>query len=231
MTPPPLMARCAAELLGTFGMVLIGAGSIMVDAITGGRVTQAGIGLSFGVAVTAMVYATRHVSGGIINPAVTVALALAGRFPWRDVPPYAASQLAGAAAACLLLLAVLGSHARMGATMPSGSPWESLGLEVLLTLLLMGVVLCVSGGRRDIQRVAPILIGATVGLEATFGGPVSGASMNPARSFGPALVGAAWAHHWIYWAGPLLGAAGAVLLSGVARRAVGRPSRSSSVSG
>lgn len=224
-----MIKLCAAELLGTFGMVLIGCGSIMVDAMTGGRVTQAGIGLSFGVGVTAMVYATRNVSGAYINPAVTVGLALAGRCPWRDVPPYAACQLAGAVAACLLLLAVLGSHARMGATIPSGSPWESLGLEVLLTLLLMGVVLCVSGGGRRIRWAAPVLIGATVGLEATFGGPVSGASMNPARSFGPALVGEAWAHHWIYWAGPLVGAAGAVGLFAAARRAGGGPSRSSDV--
>ncbi|MCE2405720.1 MAG: aquaporin [Dehalococcoidia bacterium] len=227
MALPPIIWRYAAELLGTFGMVLIGTGSIMVDALTGGRVTQAGIGLSFGIAVTAMIYATRHVSGAFINPAVTLGLAMAGRFPWRDVPLYVVFQLAGAAAASLLLLAALGSQAQMGATMPSGSVWESLGLEVLLTFLLMGVILYVSSSRWDLQWAAPVLIGATVGLEATFGGPISGASMNPARSFGPALVGVAWSHHWIYWVGPLVGAAGAVALFALVCRATRDLSRSS----
>ena len=227
MVSSPIIWRCAAELVGTFGMVFIGAGSIMLDAATGGRVTQAGIGLSFGIAVTAMIYATRHISGAFINPAVTVGLALAGRRQWRDVPPYVVFQLAGAAGASLLLLALLGSQAQMGATMPSGSVWESLGLEALLTFLLMGVVLYVSSGRWDLRWAAPVLIGATVGLEATFGGPISGASMNPARSFGPALVGMAWSHHWVYWVGPMAGAAGAAVLFALGCRAVRDPVQSS----
>ena len=207
-----MLKRCVAEAVGTFGLVFAGTGAIMVDSLSGGELGQVGVGLSFGLAVAAMIYATGHISGAHINPAVTLGLILCRRLPIRELPAYWAFQLGGAALASLVLRGLLGSVADMGATLPSGTQWESLGMEVLLTFFLVLVVMAVVTHARAIGPAAPLAIGATVGLEAMFAGPISGASMNPARSFGPALVGWVWDSHWIYWAAPLLGAAGASAL-------------------
>lgn len=184
----------------------------MVDHISGGVVTNLGIGLTFGLIVAAMIYTLGHVSGAHINPAVTFGFAVASRFPWKEVPFYGAAQLAGAAAASLVLWGLLGNVGEMGATTPSGSVWQSFGAEILLTFFLMLVIISVATDPRARTQAAPLAIGATVALEATFAGPISGASMNPARSFGPALVGWVWDHHWIYWVATVIGAAVAVLL-------------------
>ena len=207
-----LFRRCAAEFTGTFGLVFAGTGAIMVDRLSGGVVTNLGIGLTFGLIVAAMIYTLGHVSGAHINPAVTLGFAIARRFPWREVPFYAAAQLGGAAAASLVLWGLLGKAADMGATTPSGDVWQSFGAEILLTFFLMLVIIAVATDPRARAQAAPIAIGATVALEATFAGPISGASMNPARSFGPALVGWVWDHHWIYWVATVIGAALAVML-------------------
>ena len=207
-----LFRRCAAEFTGTFGLVFAGTGAIMVDQLSGGVVTNLGIGLTFGLIVAAMIYSLGHVSGAHINPAVTIGFAVARRFPWREVPFYGIAQLCGAAAASLVLWGLLGNAADMGATTPSGNVWQSFGLEILLTFFLMLVIISLATDPRARRQAAPLAIGATVALEATFAGPISGASMNPARSFGPALVGWVWDHHWIYWVATVIGAALAVWL-------------------
>ena len=143
----------------------------MVDELSGGRVTHLGIGLTFGLIVAAMIFATGHISGAHINPAVTLAFAISRHFPWKRVPCYILAQLAGAAAAGLTLLAILGDVAHMGATLPTGSDPQALGLEVVLTFFLMFVIMAVATDARAEGNIAAIAIGATVALESTFAGP------------------------------------------------------------
>ncbi len=201
-----LLLRCVAEFVATFGMVLAASGAVMVNEVSGGQITHVGMALTPGLAVAAMIYAAGHISGAHINPAVTLAFALARHFPWRDVPLYWVAQLAGAAAASLALRAALGPVADMGGTFPAGSAAQSLGFEMMLAFLLMFVIMAVATDVRAVGQAAAIAIGMTVALEVMFAGPISGASMNPARSFGPALVGWNWTAHWVYWVGPIPGA-------------------------
>ncbi len=201
-----LLKRATAELIGTFGLVFAGTGAIVVNEVSGGAVTHVGIGLTFGLIVAAMILAAGHISGAHINPAVTLGFWSTGRFPAREVPWYVAAQLLGASAASLVVRVLIGDHARLGATLPAGSAAQSLGLEVLLTFFLMFVIMAVVTDARTNGQLAAIAIGGTVTLEALFAGPISGASMNPARSFGPALVGGYFTAHWLYWVGPIAGA-------------------------
>ncbi|CAN5234209.1 aquaporin [soil metagenome] len=201
------MRRYAAEFLGTFLLVFAGPGAVVINEVSGGGVGSLGIGLSFGLAVMAAIYSVGHLSGAHINPAVTVAFALARHFPWSQVPGYVIAQLAGACAASAVLLVLFGDVADLGAAVPSGSALQALGLEVILTLFLMFVVAAVATDVRAVGQAAAIAIGGYVALAATFAGPIAGASMNPARSFGPALMGGVWIHYWVYWVGPLAGAA------------------------
>lgn len=199
--------RLLAEAFGTFFLVLAGCGAVVVNARTG-ALGHVGVALTFGLVVTAMVAATGHVSGAHINPAVTAAFALFRHFPWREVPAYVAAQVAGAAAAAALLVALFGTApGAVGATVPLGDPLQSLLLEVVLSAALMFVITAVATDTRAVGEMAALAIGATVALDALWGGPISGASMNPARSFGPALLAGVWRAHWIYWLGPLLGTA------------------------
>lgn len=206
------MRRLAAEFAGTFLLVFAGPGAVVINEISGGGVGSLGIGLSFGLAVMVAIYAVGHISGAHINPAVTVAFALSRHFPWRLVPFYIVAQLLGACAGSAAHLALFGDVASLGATSPSGSSWQALGLEVILTLFLMFVIAAVATDVRAVGQAAAIAIGGYVALAATFAGPIAGASMNPARSFGPALLSGTWNGHWVYWAGPLLGAALGVFL-------------------
>jgi aquaporin NIP len=199
-----------AEALGTFALVFAGTGAIVVNDVSGGALGHTGVAMTFGLVVMAMIYALGATSGAHLNPAVTLAFVAARRFPAARVPAYVAAQLAGALAASLLLRALFPQHATLGATLPAGPAWQSFVLESVLAFLLMLVILRVSSGASEVGLLAGAAIGATVGLEALFAGPICGASMNPARSLAPAAVAGVWTHAWIYVAAPLLGALAAV---------------------
>lgn len=199
--------RAAAESIGTFFLVLIGAGAAAVNAAIGGGIGVAGIALAFAFVIIAMVYALGHLSGAHLNPAVTVAFWSTRRFPTRDVAPYLVAQCAGAIAAAAVLRAVLGDVGHLGATVPSVAPYVSIPgafvIEWLLSFALMLVIMAVATDERVAPGFAPIAVGLTVGFCALTGGPLTGASMNPARSLGPALVGGEWRAHWLYWVAPV----------------------------
>lgn len=208
MGRPDLARRALAEGLAAFALVFAGCGAIVADASYGGALGAVGVALVFGLIIMVMVYATGHLSGAHINPAVTVAFTLTRHFPSRDAVAYVAAQLAGAVLGALLLLAVWPDQpAGLGATVPSIGVGSALAYEVVLTAFLMFVIMAVATDTRAVGAAAAIAIGGTVGLDALFGGPVTGASMNPARSFGPALASGEWTDFWLYVAGPLLGAA------------------------
>jgi MIP family channel proteins len=208
--------RALAELVGTFALVFAGTGAITIDAYTGGAVTHVGIGLTFGLIVMVMIYAIGHISGAHINPAVTLAFATTRHFPMRLVPVYLAAQFAGAVLASLTLRGMFGTAGSLGATVPRGSAGQSFLLEIVLTVFLMFVIMAVATDVRAVGQSAAIAIGGTVGLEALFAGPISGASMNPARSLAPALVSWTWTSQWLYIVGPIVGALiGALVYSAV----------------
>lgn len=195
----------AAEFIGTFALVFAGAGAIMVDATTG-ALGHVGVAISFGLVIMVMIYAVGHVSGAHFNPAVTLAFALTRHFPWPRLVGYWAAQVLGALVAAAILRGSLGDVAHVGATLPSGSQRQSFLWEVVLTFFLMFVIMAVATDTRAVGEAAAIAIGGTVGLDAMFGGPISGASMNPARSVGPAFVSGDLHALWIYVAAPLTGA-------------------------
>lgn len=200
------MKKLLAEALGTFALIFAGTGAIIVNHASNGAISHAGIALTFGLVVLAMIYSFGDVSGAHLNPAVSVAFAAAGRFPWREVPGYIAAQSVGAFSASGLLRVLFPADLTLGATLPTGTANQSFILEIVLTFLLMLVVLSVSTGAKEKGITAGIAIGAVIALEAMFAGPVSGASMNPVRSFAPAVVSGHLEHLWIYLAGPLIGA-------------------------
>ena len=203
-----LARRAAAEALAAFALVFAGCGAIVSDDRYGQPLGPLGVALAFGLVIMVMVYATGHLSGAHINPAVTIAFALTRHFPPRQAAAYIVAQLAGAAGAALLLLALWPEQpAELGATVPTVGAGSALTYEAVLTALLMFVIMAVATDVRAVGAGAAIAIGGAVGLDALFGGPVTGASMNPARSFGPALAAGAWEDFWIYVAGPVLGAA------------------------
>lgn len=202
-----------AEGIGTFILVFAGTGSVIVNSISNGAVTHLGISFVFGAVVAALIYGMGHLSGAHFNPAVTLGFWASGFFPKRRVLPYILAQILGAIAASTLLLISLGSVANLGATLPLNGNWlQSLVLEIVLSFILMFVILGSGLDRRAHVGFAGLAIGLTVGLEAAFMGPITGASMNPARSLGPAVVAGIWQHHWIYWVAPILGAQLAVVV-------------------
>ena len=204
------MKRYAAELFGTFALVFAGTGAIVVNQVTGGTITHVGVALTFGLVVLAMIYSVGDISGAHLNPAVTLGFWFARRLPARDVPFFIASQMAGAILASTALRILFPANAMLGGTQPSGSPLQSFVMEWILTTLLMWVILNVSTGSREKGVTAGIAVGAVITLEALFGGPICGASMNPARSLAPALVSGHLENLWIYLSAPLLGALTAV---------------------
>ena len=224
------MRRLVAEAVGTFALVFAGTGAIVIDQVSGGAVTHAGVAVTFGLVVMAMIYAVGEVSGAHFNPAVTVGFFVAGRLPGRRVLPYVASQLLGAVAASLLLRSLFGNVASLGATLPRGPATQSFVLEVVLTAMLMFVILCVATGSKEQGLMAGIAIGGTVALEAMFAGPICGASMNPARSVAPAVVSGNLRDLWVYVAAPLVGAAVAVGVWRAVRAPAESPAEAKSVS-
>ena len=202
----PLARSLVAEAIGTFALVFAGCGAIMVDAQTG-ALGHVGVAITFGLVIMAMIYAVGHVSGAHFNPAVTLSFALARHFPRRQVPLYWGAQLAGALLAAALLRGSLGNIAHVGATYPSGSDRQAFLWEAVLSFFLMFVIMAVATDTRAVGEAAAIAIGGTVGLDAMFGGPITGASMNPARSLGPGIVSGDLHAIWIYLLAPIVGAA------------------------
>ena len=191
--------------MGTFALVFAGAGAIVVDARTH-ALGHVGVAITFGLVIMVMIYAVGHVSGAHFNPAVTFAFALTRHFPWARAVAYWGAQVAGALIAAALISVSVGNDAHLGATLPSGSQAQSFVWEFVLTFFLMFVIIAVATDTRAVGESAAIAIGGTVGLDAMFGGPISGASMNPARSLGPAVVGGDLHALWLYIAAPLAGA-------------------------
>ena len=199
------LRRCVAEAIGTFCLVFAGTAAIVVDA-AGGGVTHVGVSMVFGLVVFAMIAAVGDVSGAHINPAVTFGFWLAGRFPATRIAGYVASQIVGGILASGVVHLLFPLDATLGATRPSGTVGQAWALEVVLTAMLMYLILAVSSGSREKGITAGLAIGGMVTLGALLGGPVSGASMNPARSLGPALVSWNFAHIWLYPVATILGA-------------------------
>lgn len=191
-------------------MIFCGTGAIVINQQTGGVVTHAGIALTFGLIVMAMIYASGDISGAHMNPAVTIAFTLAGRLPLKQILPYVLSQGTGAFLASLTLKLLFPANQSLGETLPAGSIMQSFVLEFLLTFFLMLVIINVATGSKEQGMFAGLAIGSTVLLEAMFAGPVCGASMNPIRSLAPALVSGRTEHLWLYIAAPTLGAALAI---------------------
>ena len=189
-----------AEFIGAFALVFVGCGTIAV-----GKVDALGVALAFGITIGVMWYAVGHISGGQFNPAVSIGLAVAGRLPWARVPTYAVAQVAGAIVAAVLLRLSLGADVSLGVTHPSGSDAQSLLVEGVLTFFLVFVVASVATDPRAVRQAGGVAVGGTIVFDALVGGPISGASMNPARSFGPALVAGDWAGLWIYIVAPIVG--------------------------
>jgi MIP family channel proteins len=218
----PLARRAAAEGLAAFALVFAGCGAIVADARYDGALGVVGVALVFGLVIMVMVYATGHLSGAHINPAVTIAFVLTRHFPRAEALAYVGAQVAGATAAASVLLAVWPDQpAELGATLPSVAAGSALVYELVMTALLMFVIMAVATDTRAVGAAAAIAIGGAVGLGAIFGGPVTGASMNPARSLGPALAAGEWTDIWIYLTAPVLGA----LTGALAYQAVRAPRR------
>jgi aquaporin NIP len=206
LMPAPLPRALVAEAIGTFALVFAGAGAVMVDAKTH-ALGHVGVAITFGLVIMAMIYAVGHISGAHFNGAVTLAFALTRHFPWQRAGGYWAAQLIGAIAAAALLRGSLGNIAYVGATIPSGSQAQSFLWELVMTAFLMFVILAVATDTRAVGEAAAIAIGGTIGLDAMFGGPISGASMNPMRSMGPAFVSGNLHALWLYIVAPVIGAA------------------------
>jgi aquaporin NIP len=209
LSPQSLTKRALAEALGVFALVFGGCGAIITDDRYDGAIGTLGIAVAFGLIVIFAVYATGPLSGGHINPAVTLALTITRQFPAHEAITYVGAQAAGASAGALTLLAVWPHKPHhLGATLPTVGVGSAFVYEFVLTAFLMFVIMVVRADTRDTGAAAAIAIGAIVGLAGLMAGPVTGASMNPARSFGPALVSGEWRDFWVYVAGPLLGGAG-----------------------
>lgn len=206
------MQRYISELIGTFALVFCGPGAIIMNDVSGGAVSHVGIAITFGLIVMAMIYSIGEISGAHINPAVTIAFWASGRFDKREVLPYITAQIIGALLASSILYFLFPTHETQGVTLPSDTAIQSFILEVILTFILMFVIIKVSTGSKEIGTMAGIAIGGTVGLEAMFAGPITGASMNPARSIAPALFSGHLEHLWLYIIAPIIGALLAIVV-------------------
>ena len=205
------MKNYIAEFIGTFAMIFCGTGAMTINEVTGGDVTHVGIGITWGLIVMAMIYAFGEISGAHFNPAVSIAFAYAKKFSWKEVPKYIFFQVAGAFAASLLLMWLFPKSELLGATIPSVDIWRAFVLELILTFFLMVVIINVSTGSKEMGMMAGIAIGSVVLLEALFAGPITNASMNPARSLAPNIVSGNIKGLWLYILAPIIGALLAVV--------------------
>ncbi|MEO9572054.1 MAG: MIP family channel protein [Polaribacter sp.] len=205
------MKKYISEFIGTFSLIFCGTGAMTVNEVTGGDVTHVGIAMTWGLIVMAMIYAFGETSGAHFNPAVTIAFAYAKKFSWKEVPKYIIAQVLGAFAASLVLWFLFPTSELLGSTIPTVDVWRAFVLEILLTFFLMLVIINVSTGSKEIGVVAGIAIGAVVLLEAMFAGPITNASMNPARSLAPNIVSGNIEGLWLYMIAPILGALLAVV--------------------
>ena len=205
------MKKYISEFIGTFSLIFCGTGAMTVNEVTGGDVTHVGIAITWGLIVMAMIYAFGETSGAHFNPAVTIAFAYAKKFSWKEVPKYIIAQVFGAFAASLVLWFLFPTSEFLGSTIPTVDVWRAFVMEVLLTFFLMVVIINVSTGSKEIGVVAGIAIGAVVLLEAMFAGPITNASMNPARSLAPNIVSGNTKGLWLYMIAPILGALLAVV--------------------
>jgi len=207
-----LRKKCLAEFLGTFALVFLGTGAMTVNEVTDGSVSHVGIAVTFGLVVMAMIYALGNISGAHLNPAVTVGFWVYKKFPRKEVLPYVSAQVLAAILASLLLKFLFPASELLGATVPYDSALQCFILEFILTFFLMLVIINVSTGSKEQGLIAGIAIGAVVLIEAMWAGPITGASMNPARSIGPDLARMVFSHSWIYILAPVFGALGAVFV-------------------
>lgn len=205
------MPKYLAEFIGTFSLVFCGCGAIVINDLTGGMITHPGVATIFGLIIAVMIYSVGDISGAHFNPAVSVAFAISGTFSWKQVPPYVLSQCLAAILACGILLFLFPETTTLGESLPAGSLSQSFVLEIILTFFLMFVIINLSQGVKGMGLIAGLAIGLTVLLAALLGGPICGASMNPARSLGPALVFQNLQALWIYLTAPFLGSSLAVL--------------------
>jgi MIP family channel proteins len=213
MQPPDLLRRAVAECFATFTLVFAGCGAVIADTRYNGALGAVGVAFVFGLAIMTMIYATGHLSGAHMNPGVTIAFTLTRHFPLRDALAYVPAQLLGATgAAGVLCLAWTDKPAHLGATVPTVGAGQAFLYEVVMTTFLMFVIMAVATDARAVGASAAIAIGGTIGLDALFGGPVTGASMNSARSFGPALISGEWHDFWVYALAPPAGAVIGALL-------------------
>ncbi len=200
-----LYRQALSEFIGTFMMVFAGTSAIVINDLYGGQITHLGIALVFGLVVAAVIYSLGPISGAHINPAVTIAFCLARRFPKEKIPAYITAQIGGAVVASIIVFLMFANHATLGATLPQGTNIQSLLLEIVISFILMLTIINVATGSKEQGIMAGVAIGGIVTLAAIFAGPVSGASMNPARSIGPAIVSGNIASLWIYIIGPVIG--------------------------
>ena len=205
------MKNYISEFIGTFAMIFCGTGAMTINETTGGDVTHVGIGITWGLIVMAMIYAFGEISGALFNPAVSIAFAYAKKFSWKEVPKYIFFQVAGAFAASLLLMWLFPKSELLGATIPTVDVWRAFVLELILTFFLMVVIINVSTGSKEVGMMAGIAIGSVVLLEALFAGPITNASMNPARSLAPNIVSGNIKGLWLYILAPIIGALLAVV--------------------
>ena len=205
------MKNYISEFIGTFAMIFCGTGAMTINEVTGGDVTHVGIGITWGLIVMAMIYAFGEISGAHFNPAVSIAFAHAKKFSWKEVPKYIFFQVAGAFTASLLLMWLFPKSELLGATIPTVDVWRAFVLELILTFFLMVVIINVSTGSKEVGMMAGIAIGSVVLLEALFAGPITNASMNPARSLAPNIVSGNIKGLWLYILAPIIGALLAVV--------------------
>lgn len=199
------MKQYIAELIGTFALVFCGTGAMVIDEVTAGQVTHVGIGITFGMIVMAMIYTFGRISGAHINPAVTIGFAFAFKVNKRSLVGYIVAQLLGAFLASIVLVLLFPTSIKLGATLPAGSWQQSFILEIILTYFLMLVIIFVSQNK-ETSKMTGLAVGAVVMLEAIFAGPITGASMNPARSIAPAIISGNITHLWLYIVAPIIGA-------------------------